>query len=388
MIEPFRGDFNARFTEEKYLALLERLNCESGTQIEFRIAETPCFFHEAFLDTMVQAGVALTHQLLDDPEYLSRSRGAIPAEWDVPGQGRHPHFMTVDFGLVRNEAGELEPRLVEMQAFPSIFGFQPAFGRAFKEVFELDGRLECLFGGMTEEAYWKLLGEVILGGHEPENVVLLEVDPEHQKTLPDFRMHEKHLGIRTVDIAGVVKQGRELFHRDAGRGGALTRIERIYNRAIVDELVRKQVRLPFDYRDELAVEWAGHPNWYFQISKFSIPYLKHRTVPAAVFLDAWDRGEGRDRLPGDRERWVLKPLYSFAGKGIQFAPSDAEIAAIPDVERPNYLLQERVRFEPVIRTPVGMTQAEIRILYVWPEDGEMTPMTSLVRMGRGHDDGC
>ncbi len=383
MIDPFRSDFNARFTEANYAALLDRLNRESRTRIEFRIAETPCFFHEAFLNRMVRAGIELTHKLLDDPDYMSRSRDAIPAEWDVPGRGKHPHFMTVDFGLVRNEAGELEPRLVEMQAFPSIFGFQPAFGRAFKEIFGLDERLECLFGGLTEDAYWKLLGKVILDGHDPENVVLLEVDPEHQKTLPDFRMHEKHLGIQIVDIGGVVKQGRDLFYRDTRRGSALTRIERIYNRAIVDELVRKQIRLPFDYRDELDVEWAGHPNWYFQISKFSIPSLQHWTVPPAVFLDAWDRGEGRERLPADRERWVLKPLYSFAGKGIQFAPTDAEIAAIPQVERPNYLLQERVRFEPVIQTPVGMTQAEIRILYVWPEEGEMTPMTSLVRMGRG-----
>ncbi len=214
-----------------------------------------------------------------------------------------------------------------MQAFPSIFGFQPCFGRTYKEVFELDPRLKYLFGGLTDEQYWGLLREVIVGEHDPENVVLLEVDPENQKTLPDFRMHEKHLGIRTVDIATVVKQGRELFYRNARQAGKLTRIERIYNRAIVDELERKGIKLPFDYRDELDVEWAGHPNWYFQISKFSIPYLRHPTVPAAVFLDDWFRGEGRDRLPATREDWVFKPLYSFAGKGIQFGPSDADLAS-------------------------------------------------------------
>jgi len=152
---------------------------------------------------------------------------------------------------------------------------------------------------------------------------------------------------------------------------------------IVDELVRKAVKLPFDYRDELQVEWAGHPNWYFQVSKFSLPHLEHETVPAAVFLDDWYAGVGRERLPADREQWVLKPLYSFAGKGITFAPTDAEMAAIPGRERRDYLLQERVKFEPVIRTPEGMTQAEIRILYVWPDGKAMTPMTSLVRMGRG-----
>lgn len=383
MIEPFRSDFNARFTEAKYAALIDRMNRVSGTHIEFRMAETPCFFHEAFLQRMVDAGVELTDQLVGDPEYLRVSQAAIPPEYNVPGQGARPHFMTVDFGLVRNQAGELEPKLVEMQAFPSIFGFQPAFGRAYKEVFELDPRLECLFGGLDEDSYWAQLREVIVGDHDPANVVLLEIEPEKQKTLPDFRMHEKHLGIRTVDIARVEKQGRNLYYRDPRKGEKLTRIERIYNRTIVDELVRKGIQLPFEYADELDVEWAGHPNWYFQISKFSIPYLRHNTVPAAVFLDKWIEGDGRDRLPESREDWVLKPLYSFAGKGIQFAPTDTDLQAIAPGERHNYLLQERVRFEPVIRTPEGMTQAEIRILYVWPDGKAMIPMTSLVRMGRG-----
>lgn len=383
MIEPFRSDFNARFTEAKYAALIERLNRESESKIEFRMAETPCFFDESFLERMVRAGIELTGQLVGNPEYLERSKGAIPTEYDVPGLGPHPHFMTVDFGLVRNADGQLEPRLVEMQAFPSIFGFQPAFGRAYKEVFGLDERLQYLFGGLTDEAYWALLRDVIVGEHDPANVVLLELDPWNQKTSPDFRMHEKHLGLRTVDIRSVEKHGRNLFYRDPTLSGQPTKIERIYNRTIVDELVRREVRLPFDYRDELDVEWAGHPNWYFQISKFSIPHLHHPTVPKAVFLDAWFRGEGGDILPEDRQNWVFKPLYSFAGKGIQFGPSDADLAAVSEGERHNYLLQERVRFEQVIRTPEGMTQAEIRILYVWPDGREMIPMTSLVRMGRG-----
>ncbi len=383
MIEPFRSDFNARFTDAKYVALIERLNQESESQIEFRMAETPCFFEGNFLDTMVRAGIELTDQLINDRQYLERSSAAIPELYNVPGQGKHPHFMTVDFGIVRNGAGELEPRLVEMQAFPSIFGFQPAFGRAYKEIFELDPDLQYLFGGLSDEDYWNLLRRVIVGAHDPENVVLLEVDPWNQKTSPDFRMHEKHLDIRTVDITSVIKHGSELLYRDPRSNGRLTRIERIYNRAIVDELVRKSIKLPFDYRDELDVEWAGHPNWYFQVSKFSLPHLRHATVPAAVFLDAWFRGEGRERLPEKREQWVLKPLYSFAGKGIQFGPTDEELRAIPENERHNYLLQERVYFEPVIQTPEGPTQAEVRILYLWPEGEAMIPMTSLIRMGRG-----
>jgi hypothetical protein len=382
MIEPYRGEFNARFTEAKYAELLRVLDERVGAHIEFRVAETPCFFAPELMQRMVTAGVELTEQLLGNARYMEESRGAIPAEWTVPDGDARPHFMTVDFGLVRGADGELQPKLVEMQAFPSIFGYQPLLAKTYIEVFGLDRRLEFLFGGMDEDGYWKLMREVIVGAHEVENVVLAEVEPQTQKTLPDFLMTEKALGINVVDVAKLVKEGNKLFYRDERRG-TLVPVERIYNRVIVDELVRKRVKLPFDYRDELQVEWAGHPNWYFQVSKFSLPHLEHETVPAAVFLDEWYAGIGRERLPRDREQWVLKPLYSFAGKGITFAPTDAEMAAIPARERRDYLLQERVSFEPVIRTPEGMTQAEVRILYVWPEGKKMTPMTSLVRMGRG-----
>jgi hypothetical protein len=382
MIEPYRGDFNARFTETKYAELLRVLDERVGTHIEFRVAETPCFFAPELMERMVRAGVALTEQLLGNADYMQGAQAATPAVWTVPNQDARPHFMTVDFGLVRDAEGELQPKLVEMQAFPSIFGYQPLLAKTYLDVFGLDKKLEFLFGGMDEASYWRLMREVIVGEHEVENVVLAEVEPGTQKTLPDFLMTEKALGIKVVDVAKLVKEGSRLFYRDERRG-KLVPVERIYNRVIVDELVRKQVKLPFDYRDELQVEWAGHPNWYFQVSKFSLPHLQHETVPAAVFLDDWYAGVGRERLPEDRNQWVLKPLYSFAGKGIAFAPTDTEMAAIPAKERRDYLLQERVSFEPVIRTPEGMTQAEIRILYVWPDGKALTPMTSLVRMGRG-----
>jgi hypothetical protein len=382
VIEPYRSDFNAGFTQAKYAELLRRLDERTRTKVEFRVAETPCFFSPKLMDTMVQAGAELTEQLLGNAEYMRQATAAVPVEWNVPGQDAHPHFMTVDFGLVRDADGELQPRLVEMQAFPSVFGYQMELARGYRDVFGLDRSLEWMFGGMDEAHYWGLLREVIVGNHDVENVVLIDVNPEQQKTVPDFFVHQDNLGINIVDVAKLVKEGNRLFYREPRRG-VLVPVERIYSRVIVDELVRKQVKLPFDYRDPLQVEWAGHPNWYFQISKFSIPHLNHPTVPAAVFLDDWYAGRGRDRLPEDRSQWVLKPLYSFAGKGIQFAPGEAEMRSIPASERHDYLLQERVQFEPTILTPEGMTQAEIRILYVWPDGKGLTPMTSLVRMGRG-----
>jgi hypothetical protein len=381
MLEPFRSDFNARFTPERYAELLRILNQRTQTQIEFRIAETPCFFSAELMQSMVQAGLELTDQLIGSPLYMQHARAATPPVYAVPNQDAQPHFMTVDFGLVRDGNGRLQPKLVELQAFPSLFGYQPLLAQTYMEVFGLDESLHYRFGNMDDAAYWSVLRDTIVGTHNPENVVLAEVEPETQKTIPDFRIYEQKLGIATVDVAKLTKEGNKLFYRDTS--GRLVPIHRIFNRVIVDELIRKNVTLPFDYRDELDIEWAGHPNWYFQISKFSIPYLDHPTVPTAVFLDDWFAGIGQDRLPADRSQWVFKPLYSFAGKGIQFAPTDVDLLAVPLSERKNYLLQERVRFEHVIETPEGLTQPEIRILYARPDSGTLIPMTSLVRMGRG-----
>ncbi len=265
-------------------------------------------------------------------------------------------FIQVDFGLT---AG-FEPKLVEMQGFPSLYAYQPFLQRTYQDAYDLDLALDPPFDDELRRA--------ILANHDPENVVLLEIDPQNQKTLPDFLLTEKLAGIRTVDIRNVEKRGRKLYCD--GR-----RIERIYNRVIVDELVRRNIKLPFDYRDDLDVEWAGHPNWYFRISKFSLPFLKHPTVPRTHFLS-----DGNP--PHDLRNWVLKPLYSFAGMGVVIAPSWKEIASIEDPSQ--YILQERIDFAPVVDTPHGATKAEIRMMYIWPDDAdEPRAVTTIVRMGRG-----
>ena len=381
MLKPFRTEFNQRqFTSERYATLLSRLNDRTRSKIEFRVAETPCFFSREVLAEIADTGRILTHQLVDSPDYMQASDAAVPARYRVPNDNPKPNFMTADFAFVRGEDGELHPKLVELQAFPSIFGYQDVLCEEYIRTFDLDRQLDWRFGGLDGDGYWNLLRQTIVGDHDPENVVLTEVEPETQKTLPDFHVYEDRLGIATVDIAKLKKEGSRLFYE---RRGKWVPIERIYNRAIVDEIERKQIKPAFDYRDDLQVEWAGNPNWYFRISKFSLPYLDHPSVPACVFLDDWFDGK-RDTIPENRERLLLKPLYSFAGKGIQFAPTDADLNAIPRAERHDYLLQERMKFEPVISTPHGPTQPEIRILYVWPDRAaEMTPLISLVRLGRG-----
>jgi hypothetical protein len=372
MIPSYRHDFNSRFTPEKYKSLRREMTSRCGMEVPFALCETPCFFPNALVERMGDDGKALIRQLVENPEYGKRAEASIPPEFRVPNESAHPMFIQVDFGLVRDSAGELQPKLVELQAFPSLYAYQPVLAQAYIDVFELDPKLRYFLSGLDPAAYKRLLHDAIVAGHDPANVVLMEVHPEEQKTRPDFLLTDKLLGIRTVCITKIRKRGRQLFYED---GGKQVPIARIYNRTIVDELERKDVPLQFDFRDDLEVGWAGHPNWYFRISKYSIPYLRHPSVPQTWFLDELPE------VPADLENFVLKPLYSFAGLGVVIAPSRADIDAIPAAKRGEYILQERLNFTPVVETPYGLTKVELRIMYVWLE--KLLPVLTIVRMGRG-----
>ncbi|MGC1962509.1 MAG: hypothetical protein WA676_07235 [Candidatus Sulfotelmatobacter sp.] len=376
MIPTLRKQFNASFTPDKYQTFLRRIDDACGTHVSFRLSETPCFFPKSLLDRMADDGKELIRQLVESPEYRARSEASIPAEFRVPNEPPHPMFVQVDFGLVRDGAGELQPKLVELQAFPSLYAYQVTLAQSYIDVYGLDGAgtapLNYFLSGLDETSYRKLLQRAIVGTHDPENVILMEIHPQEQKTLPDFLLTEKMLGITTVDIEAIKKNGSRLYYE---RNGARVAIRRIYNRAIVDELQRKRVKLAFDWRDNLDVEWAGHPNWYFRISKFSIPYLRHESVPKTWFLDKLEQ------VPDDLQNYALKPLYSFAGLGVVIAPSKEDIAAIPAEKRGEYILQERLHFEPVIDTPFGGTKAEVRVMYVWLD--QLKAVLTIIRMGLG-----
>jgi hypothetical protein len=386
MIPSLRKQFNAGFTPEKYQTFLRRIDQACGTHVSFRLAETPCFFPKALLERMAEDGKELIRQLVENPQYRAQSDASIPAEFRVPNEPAHPMFVQVDFGLVRDARGELQPKLVELQAFPSLYAYQVTLAQSYIDVYGLDrlaasgfrlpasgtAPLNYFLGGLDEKSYRELLRRAIVGGHDPENVILMEIHPLEQKTLPDFLLTEKMLGVRAVDIESIRKDGSRLYYE---RNGRRVPIRRIYNRAIVDELQRKQVKLAFDWRDDLDVEWAGHPNWYFRISKFSIPYLQHESVPKTWFLDKLER------VPDDLQNYALKPLYSFAGLGVVIAPRKEDIDAIPAEKRGEYILQERLHFEPVIETPFGGTKAEVRVMYVWLD--QLQAVLTIIRMGRG-----
>lgn len=372
MIPELRRRFNERYKPELYQELLVRLDQVAGTHVQFRCSETPVFLPPALLDKMVRYGKELYQQLIEDPGYLSASEATIPAQFRVPGETAHPLFLQADFGLVRERDDALEPKLVEIQGFPSIYAFQIAMAHEYLRVYrldELDSSITPFINGLDDFRFLNLLKRAILGEYSPEEVVLLEIDPYQQKTLPDFLATERLLGIKIASISDLKKRGRRLYTAD-GR-----HIRRIYNRVIVDELVRKNVRSEFNFADDVDVEWAGHPNWFFRISKFSLPWLRHECVPETFFL------QNVKSLPDNLDDYVLKPLYSFAGLGVHIGPSREEIQQIPEEQKPEFILQRRMDFVPAIETPAGMTKVEIRIMYVW--DNGLTPVTTVIRTGRG-----
>lgn len=372
MIPSLRDIFNRAYTDDKHKLLLKRLDALCGTNVEFRVSETPCFIPRYLMEAMQKAGAEIIQQIVWNKEYLKKSAAVIPPEYNAPNEDPHPLFVSVDFGLVQDNNGRIVPKLIELQGFPTLYAYQTVLCQLYKEVYGLPPELTSFLNGYELEGYLGLLRRAVLGTHEPEHVVLLELDPLQQKTLPDFVVMERLCGIPVLNIRDVVKQGRKLFYK---KNGQRMQIRRIYNRVIVDELAKSGAAVPFSFRDELEVEWAGHPNWFFHISKFSIPFLSHSTVPKTVFLS------DLSSLPENLDAWVLKPLFSFAGAGVKVGPARSDIEAIAPANRHEFVLQEKVEYGAVVDTPFGGTKAEVRIMYIWLDT--LKAVNNLVRMGRG-----
>ena len=373
-MEPaLRSRFNADFTPDKYAALVRCVNETEKWPADFRVAETPIFLTSEFTDEVTRAAKEIV-DLTRTPAFTQHSRNAIPKGLEVPNESAHPNFVVVDFGICA-EGDRLVPRLIELQAFPSLFGFQLLVLHCMRKAYPAIPRnWTSSFGGMKDEAYIEMLRHTIVAGSNAENVILLEIEPEKQKTRIDFAATERLLGIRSVCLTQVRKHGRQLFYE---RDGREVRIERIYNRVIFDELIRRpDLDLPFRFQDDLDVTWVGHPNWYFRISKHSLPFLKTKHTAPAFFADEFPAGEA----PGD---YVLKPLYSFAGLGVEMEPTREKIEKLAKPR--DWILQKKVSYAEFVATPDGpRSKAEIRMMFVWPE-AEPDPIlvNNLVRMSQG-----
>jgi hypothetical protein len=372
-MEPaLRAKFNADFTPEKYAALLRCVDQATKWPATFRISETPIFLSPEFTDEAVFAANEIAARTLT-PEFKKHSASAIPAGLEVPNESSHPEFLIVDLGICE-ENGRLVPRLIEMQAFPSLFAFQFLLLGCMRKAYPtIPQNWTSSFGGIRDEQYLEILRRAVLGESKPENVILLEIEPAKQKTRIDFSATEVLIGIESVCVTQIRKRGRELFY---DHDGCETRIERIYNRVIFDELERRpDLKLGFGFQDELDVTWVAHPNWYYRISKHSLPFIKTEHTSPAFFADEFPSGE-------NVENYVLKPLYSFAGLGVEMDPTPEKIAALKDPHQ--WILQRKVEYASFVATVDGRkSKAELRMMFVWSERGEPVLINNLVRMSQG-----
>jgi hypothetical protein len=368
-----RARFNADFTPEKYAALLRCVSETEKWPADFRLSETPIFLTRDFRDELVTAAKEIVEKTRT-PDFARHAASAIPPGLEVPNETPHPAFLVVDFGICTVE-NRLAPRLIELQAFPSLYGFQLLLLGCMRKAYSaIPRQWTSAFGGIQDDDYVRLLRKTIVADSDPQNVILLEIEPAKQKTRIDFACTESILGISAVSVTDISKRGRQLFYR---RDGREVPIERIYNRVIFDELLRRpELDLPFSFQEELEVVWVGHPNWYFRISKHSLPFLETTYTSSAFFAD---------EFPADKSinDFVLKPLYSFAGLGVDMEPTREKLAVLPKPRE--WILQEKVQYAEFVPTPDGpKSKAELRMMFVWPDD-EPDPIlvNNLVRMSQG-----
>jgi hypothetical protein len=369
-----RKAYNANFTTEKYQRFLKKLEEGLAKSIAFRVAETPVFLSDDFRDKLINAGNEIIDMLLQ-PNFKQLTERAIPDKWRVANENDHPHCIALDFGVCKDEASNIVPKLIELQGFPSLYGFQANLGVAFGNDFEIPGDWTFYFNGLDESAYIDLLKKTIVGPYSPDEVVLMDVNAPEQKTAADFYRTQQYLGIPIVSLSDLKQEGNQLFYF---AGDEKKQIRRIYNRLIFDEIesVPNIFDKIVDIRQPLDVEWISHPNWFYRISKFTMPYLKGEYIPKTYFLHELST------KPKDLVKYVLKPLFSFAGQGVIIDVTKEDIENIKDPE--NWILQQKVYYEPVVQAPDGGVKVEIRLLYLWPDgDAKPTLAINLARLSRG-----
>ena len=375
MIETIRRSFNANFHSEQYDSLLREIEARFPGALDFRVAETPVFLPKAFKDQMIDACEYII-DLMTETDLLKKTAAAIPNDWTIPGNEGNPDFIAFDFGVCLNEENVLSPQLIELQGFPTLFGYQILLDKLYRSHFQIDEKLSPYLSGLNELSYVELLRKTIVGDHPPQEVVLLEILPHQQKTRIDFYSTQELLGISVVCLTDIILHNGQLFYE---RDGMTHPIRRIYNRIIFDELeqqtepIRAKGRL---LTEATEVEWCPHPHWFYRISKFLLPYLRHPNIPATFFLNEVKQ------IPADLENYVLKPLFSFAGQGVIIDPTPSDLEQIPDPS--NWILQRKVPYASVIPTPDDPAKVEIRIFYCWPPGADRPiPTMNLARISKG-----
>jgi hypothetical protein len=374
MISHVRQAYNEYFTEEKYQTFLKDITAQHNHLPPFRISETPVFVNKELKEKVIAACDEIT-AVITAPDFKEKTQKFIMPEFDTPNEGDHNLFLQYDFGICVLPDGTLSPKLIELQGFPTLYFYQDLVANMYKKHFKIPENFSHLLGGHTSESYLEMLREVIVGDEDPKHVILLEIEPHIQPTQIDYWCTSKALGIKTLCITNLKKSGRSLFYIDDF--GRRVDIRRIYNRVIFDELIgRKDLKREFYFKDDVDVKWIGHPNWFFRVSKSTLPLLTGDYVPKTYVL-----GE-LDSIPEDLENYVLKPLYSFSGSGVVFNVKKENIDAIED--KNNFVLQEKVTYSPVIKSLDDMVKCELRMILLW-KDAQSKPIlvNNLARMSKG-----
>ena len=372
MEKSLREIFNKNFSPEKYNTYLQKIEALHPGSLEFRIAETPIFILKDFTKKMLDACEDII-DVITAPNFKQLTQRSIPKDLIVPGEDDHPQCLVFDFGICENKSGNLEPQLIEMQGFPTLYAFQAFHSQLTHEYANAPANYSAYLNGYTKETYIALLKEIITGNHNPENVILLEIYPEQQKTRIDFYCTEKLLGIKTVCLTKLKAEDDKLFYDNDGKK---TQVKRIYNRLIFDDLQQQQgLENIIDLTQKYDVEWVPHPNWFYRISKFTLPFIDNPYVPETFFLNEITQ-------PVDLNNYVLKPLFSFAGMGVVIDVTQADVDAIKDPE--NWILQRKVNYASIIKTMDEPAKAEIRLFYFWKDDwARPVAVHNLARLSKG-----
>ena len=339
MIPSLRKEYNQEFTSKKYTDFVTELSNTYPGQLDFRVAETPLFIPKAFTKKMLDACESIIDKITTK-EYHQQSERAVPDAYKVPNEDAHPHFIAFDFGICKNNDGDIEPQLIEMQGFPSLFAYQVLFADVHKNYFKHPANFSPYLNHFNKEDYVQLLKKIIVADADAEEVILLEIFPEKQKTRIDFYCTETLTGIKTVCLTEIIHEQKNLFYINDGKK---IKIKRIYNRLIFDDLfqqspeVQKKGKI---FQEDLNVTWVPHPNWFYRYSKFSLPFIQHPYVPETKFLN--DVVE----LPSDLNNYVVKPLFSFAGQGVIIDVTKEAIDQIKDKQ--NWIIQRKADYAPII----------------------------------------
>ena len=369
----FRNVFNQQFSVEKYNNLMEDITSDFDYRPTFRIAESPFFIPNELKEQLVE-GCQEVINFIQKEDFKTLTNKALELNRKVPNEDNHTTFLAIDFGICE-EDGKIVPKLIEVQGFPSLYNFQQNLSKKYATHFPFTTELTPFLSGLTQETYLQLIEEAICNKHPKENVILLEIEPEKQNTKIDFYYCRRDLGIPIVCVTDIIKKGKQLFYKNELDEEIL--VKRIYNRVIFDELdLRTDLKLNFHFSDDLDVEWAGHPNWFFRISKFILPMLKGKYFIETTLLS------DLAAIPEDLENYVLKPLFSFSGSGVIFHVKKEDIEAV--VEKELYILQKKVNYIPIVQSPDGKVKCEVRVLCVWKkEDAAPTLLCNLARLSRG-----